>query len=229
MPRSLSLNSSTKILQLLFTVNCCVFTREGFHTAKMTKRLLCAIVTQSVRRKELRMAVDEKGSLYDEIYRIGFEYERDYRGCAQCVIAALQDGLGIRNPATDAVFKSATGLAGGVAQETDGSCGAYAGGAMMIGHHVGRVRDDFADPEEVRKRTSALVSRLHTKFIEEYGTVTCSAIHTRLMGRPFYIKDPQELQKFDAAGAHTDKCTKVVGLAARWTAEILNEAGLLED
>jgi C_GCAxxG_C_C family probable redox protein len=170
----------------------------------------------------------EKQALYDKIYKLGFDFERDYRGCAQCVIAALQDGLDIRNADTDAIFKSATGLAGGVAQETDGHCGAYSGGAMMIAYHVGRERDNFADPEKIRVKTSTLVSKLHKKFIDEYGTVTCNRIHTKIMGRPFYIKDPEEMKKFDDAGAHTEKCTSVVGMGARWAVEILDEAGLLK-
>ena len=169
----------------------------------------------------------EKEALYNKVYELGFGFERDYRGCAQCVIAALQDGLGVRNQDTDAIFKSATALAGGVAQETDGNCGAYAGGAMMISYFIGRERDNFADPEKIRAKTSALVSKLHARFIQTYGTVTCARIHTKIMGRPFYIKDPEELVKFDAAGAHTDKCTSVVGTTARMAAEILDEAGLL--
>jgi C_GCAxxG_C_C family probable redox protein len=169
------------------------------------------------------------GSRFQKIYDLGFAYERDYRGCAQSVIAALQDGLGIRNPDTDAIFKSATGLSGGVGSETDGHCGAYSGGAMIIAHLLGRERDNFADPGNIRTRTSLLVSRLHTRFIAEYGTVTCSRIHTKLMGRPFYLRDLEEREKFNAAGAHRDKCTRVVGLAAAWTAEILENEGLLND
>ncbi|MFQ3621855.1 MAG: C-GCAxxG-C-C family protein [Spirochaetales bacterium] len=165
--------------------------------------------------------------LAQKAYELGFAYEKEFRGCAQCVIAALQDTLGVRNRDTDFIFKSATGLAGGVAQETDGHCGAYSGGAMMIGYFLGRERENFADPEKIRLRTSALVSKLHKKFIETYGTVTCREIHTKIMGRPFYIKDPEELRKFDEAGAHTDKCTSVVGNAARWTVEILLEEGLI--
>ena len=172
------------------------------------------------------MAAD-KEELFERIYELGFGYEREFRGCAQCVIAALQDGLDARNRDTDAIFKSATALAGGVAQETDGHCGAYSGGAMMISYFIGRERDNFADPQRIRASTSALASKLHARFISEYGTVTCGRIHTKIMGRPFYIKDPEELKKFDEAGAHTDKCTSVVGMAARWTAEILDEAGLI--
>lgn len=159
---------------------------------------------------------------------LGYEYEGSYGGCAQCVIAALQDSLDLRNRETDAIFKAATGLAGGGAQETDGSCGAYAGGSMIIGHLLGRERDNFADPEKIRLETSKLVSRLHARFIDEFGSVVCRQIHTKIMGRPFDIKDPDELEKFNRAGAHDDKCTRVAGLAARWTAEILIDEGLID-
>ena len=98
---------------------------------------------------------------------------------------------------------------------------------MMIGYFLGRERENFADPEKIRLKTSALIAKLHQRFIDTYGTVTCRQIHTKIMGRPFYFKDPDELRKFDEAGAHTDKCTSVVGNAARWTAEILAEAGLI--
>lgn len=161
-------------------------------------------------------------------YDLGFSFEKEYRGCAQCAIAALQDALDIRNPETDAIFKAATGMAGGGARQIDGNCGAYAGGTLIIGYHVGRERDNFADLEQIRMETFRLVKKLHQRFIDEFGTVTCSEIHTRIMGRPFYIEDPDEFQKFEDAGAHTDKCTRVVALAAKWSTDILAEEGYLE-
>ena len=173
------------------------------------------------------MDTQKKESIAKKAFDLGFAYERDYRGCSQSVIAALQDALGARNRDTDMIFKSATGLAGGVGRETDGCCGAYSGASMMIGYFLGRERDRFNDTEGIRLQTAALVQQLHKKFIDEYGTITCRQIHTKIMGRPFYIKDPDEAKKFDEAGAHADKCTGVVGLAARWTAEILIEAGLV--
>jgi hypothetical protein len=47
-----------------------------------------------------------KAEMLDKAYKLGKEYEKTYRGCGQCVIAALQDALEIRN---DDIFKSATG------------------------------------------------------------------------------------------------------------------------
>ncbi len=168
-------------------------------------------------------------ALAQKAYDLGFDYEKRYGGCTQCVIAALQDTLDLRNGETDAIFKSATGLAGGVGGEGDGHCGAYSGAVLLMGYIVGRERDNFADPERIRDQTGDLAAKLHGKFIDEYGTVTCRSIHTKIFGRPFYLRDPDEKEKFMAAGAHEDKCTSIVGNAARWVVETLHEAGRLQE
>ncbi len=170
------------------------------------------------------METNEKTALAEKAYQLGFEYEREYRGCSQCVFAALQDVLDLRNEVTDGIFKSATAFAGGAALEGDGQCGAYSGALMMMGYIIGRERDTFDDPEGIRAKTNELARRLHDKFIERYGTIVCHHIHRKILGRPFYLRDQDERVKFDEAGAHTDKCTSVVGEAARWTVEILKGA-----
>jgi len=169
----------------------------------------------------------DRRELAERAYSSGFEYEKRYHGCAQCVIAALQDVLELRDEAGDAVFKAATSLEGGVGCEGDGHCGAYSGAVMIFGHVLGRERDDLADPAGTRRRTNALAQTLHGRFIERYGTVICQGIHRNLFGRPYYLRDSTELDKFREAGAHVDQCTAVVGRAARWAVEILGEAGEL--
>jgi len=166
--------------------------------------------------------------LAEKAYSSGFEYEKQYGGCAQCVIAALQDVLELRDEASDAVFKAATSLEGGVGCEGDGHCGAYSGTVMMFGYIIGRERGNLADPEGIRKQTNALAQALHKRFIERYGTVICHGIHRNIFGRPYYLRDSAEIEKFKEAGAHVDKCTAVVGQAARWAVEILFEAGRLQ-
>ena len=163
---------------------------------------------------------DNKG-IYERAYEAGHRLEGKYRGCAQCAFAALQELLDLRNEQTDAVFKSATALSGGMGNEGDGSCGAYSGSVMMLGYLIGRERDNFEDPEGIRFETIELARQLHDKFIGEYGTVLCHGIHRKIFGRPFYLHDEDEKRKFDEAGAHTEKCTDVVGKAAAWTMEIL--------
>ena len=173
------------------------------------------------------MESKQKNALADRAFKLGFDFERDYRGCAQCVFAALQDTLDLRNNATDAIFKSATALAGGSAVEGDGQCGAYSGALMMLGYIVGRERDKFDDPENIRKKTNELARLLHDEFLSSYGTVVCHQIHRKIFGRPYYLADADEGLKFDEAGAHSDKCPTVVGDAAKWTVQILQENNIL--
>jgi len=58
--------------------------------------------------------------------------------------------------------------------------------------------------------------------------VICHGIHRNIFGRPYYLRDSTEINRFKEAGAHVDKCTAVVGQAARWAVEILFEAGRLQ-
>ena len=44
---------------------------------------------------------ETKKELLEKAYQLGFEYEKTYRGCSQCAIAAIQDTLDIRD---DSVF-----------------------------------------------------------------------------------------------------------------------------
>ncbi len=154
----------------------------------------------------------------EKAYELGKHYEKTYRGCSQCVIAALQDVFDKRN---DDIFKAGTGLAGGSAMACDGSCGAYAGAIMFLGFVVGRERDNFSDPEGIRFRTHQLVGKFRQKFIDEYGSVVCRNLQTKVLGRYYYLADPQEYEKFHNAGAHDIHCPEVVGKAARWMAEII--------
>ena len=117
------------------------------------------------------------GSVMEKAYQLGKKYEQTYKGCSQCVIAALQDAFNIRN---DDVFKAATGLAAGGGLCTDGSCGAYSGAIMLPSSLLGRQRDDFADTAGVLFRNFELIQKLREKFIQEYGSAICRNIQTKL-------------------------------------------------
>jgi len=142
------------------------------------------------------------------------------------VVAALQDAFNLRN---DIIFRAATALAGGGGRAIDGSCGAYTGAILFFGSIVGRERNDFKDEAKVRLKTHDLAKKLHDKFIQEYGSVVCQNIQTKLMGRSYYFIDPEEYKKFLDAGAHDIYCADVVGKAAKWAAEILLEAKLVKE
>ncbi len=163
-------------------------------------------------------------ALAKKAYDLGFRYEKEFRGCGQCFIAAVYDALDLPY---DALFKSLSGLAGGVGMVNDGNCGAYIGGALVLSSLVGRERDDFKD--EIGKRFEAyrLARKLRDRFIEKYGTVTCGNIHQEIFGREFNLLDVEQMAAFDEMGGHADKCPEVVGQAAAWVIEIMNEEDLI--
>jgi C_GCAxxG_C_C family probable redox protein len=160
----------------------------------------------------------------EKAYDLGFEYEKVYRGCSQAALAAIQDILNMKN---DDVFKAATGFAGGGGLSGVSVCGGYAAGVLTIGQLLGRERSNFKDPEGIRHQNFDLVREFTLKFIEELGSVICRDIHIRQFGRPYYIADKDEFEKFEAAGGHRDKCTDVVGKATRLAVRYILENELI--
>ena len=159
----------------------------------------------------------EKEMLDERAYKLGFEYEKTYRGCGQSLVAAVQDVLDLRN---DDIFKALSGYAGGGGIVGDAGCGAYVGGILILSLLLGRERDNFADPEGIRFKSYELARNLHASFMKEYGSVICRDIQTKLMGRPYYLADQDDMEKFDRAGGHTTVCPDVVGKAAKWVVEL---------
>ena len=166
-----------------------------------------------------------KQELLDKAYELGFEYEKVYRGCSQCVIAAIQDTLDIRD---DSVFKAGTGLAGGGGLTGIGVCGGYVGAVMVISQLLGRERSNFEDPEGIRYKTFELTRKFLQQYTRELGSIICRDIQLIKFGRPYYIADADDYEKFEAAGAHVDKCPDVVGRAAQLAVGLILDDGLIE-
>jgi len=160
--------------------------------------------------------------MIEKAYKQGFEGEQNYRGCAQCAIAAIQDALGIKN---DFVYKAGSGLAGGAGECTDGLCGGYSGGIMMMSTFFGRTRDEEATKKGRRDKyvSFGMAAELHDMFMKKYGTVICKEVHKKIFGRSFNLRDDEEKQLFRESGAHEDddKCCAVVGDGAKWATELI--------
>ncbi len=165
--------------------------------------------------KNLKQDVDRE-KLLEEIYRRGLELEQRYYGCAQCVVAAVQDFF----PLNNALFKAATSFSGGFASTIEGPCGALTGGIMVLSYFFGRSRDDFADIGMLR-RPGPLVRSYWDLFKETYGGDTCREIQTHFFGKAYHFLDGDEYREYEEAGGHGDKCPVVVGRAGVWLAEIL--------
>lgn len=165
----------------------------------------------------------EKEDLIKKAYELGFEYERAYRGCAQCAIAGIYDALGIKN---DAVYKAGSGLAGGGGECTTGNCGGYTGASMVLASFFGRTKaEEATEKGRADKYVSFRMTKaVHDKYVEKYNGVICTQVQKKLYGgKSFDLRIEEEKQAFRDAGAHhdDDKCCMAVGDGAKWGMEIL--------
>lgn len=169
----------------------------------------------------------EKICLLRRAYESGFHNELTIRGCAQCTIKTLGEVTG---NIQSLLFKAASGYSGGIAITGDGSCGGYTGGVLYMGSYVGRRLEELEkDGDKVCQYQSfEMAQRLHDKFIETYGNVTCARIHEQIFDKAYCLRTKAVRNEFEEAGAHRDKCTSVIAMASLWTTEILLAYRLIE-
>ena len=132
-------------------------------------------------------------------YELGFRYEKEFRGCARCTVAALQDALPFV-ARSEELFRGATCLDGGATPTNLANCGAFTGSGMVIAHVCGSTRDKTGFIGD-NKLAHELIHKVHAHFEKEYGSVICA-----------------EVRK-----ASDKNCPEVVGKAAECTARVLIE------
>jgi hypothetical protein len=170
--------------------------------------------------------------LINEAYELGANFEKYSGSCSQSTVAAIHELLEI----DDVLVKAATSLCGGSAEQFLGTCGTLSGGIMVLDYFFGRpveklsYRDENEADEEALYAAFEPARRLADRFWHEYGTIHCAGIQRHLFGRFYCLTDPDEMEKFTAAGSHSDpsKTTRVVGNAAKWVMEILLGEGVVE-
>jgi len=138
--------------------------------------------------------------LIQSAYDLGRQYEEQYRGCAQCTVAALQDAIDLV-PVNNDVFLAASCLDGGATPTARANCGAFTGSGIVIGHLCGRSRDRFDGDTGLSHR---LIRQVHDGLVEAFGSVLCG----------------------DIRAATNRDCGEAVGTGARLAAKaILTEFG----
>ena len=163
--------------------------------------------------------------LFKHAWESGFYFEKNYKGCAQCLLLGCKSALGVFN---NKVFESATSFSGGMGLCIDGSCGAYTGGQMTIGLLTSRNEEDLKTKNKVGQyKAYELAQLLHDRFCECYGSITCKDIHNRIFGRPFLIRENKIKEDFEEAGAHLDKCTTVIGMGMYLLTDLLIKKALI--
>jgi len=171
--------------------------------------------------------------LLDKAYELGFNFEKNSYSCSQSTVAAIHELLDI----DDMVVKVATSLSGGTAEQFSGTCGALSGGLIALGYFFGRPVEKLSYQERIQDNVDALFATFPApqlfadKFWQQYGTIICPHIQRQLFGRTWWLLDPDDLDKFEKAGGHSDpkkSCCHVVGTATRWAMEILLDKGAVE-
>lgn len=169
----------------------------------------------------------EKVALIKKAYGLGFKSEKVYKGCAQCAILALFELMGEQN---DMLFQCASSFSGGMAISGDGACGGYAGGLMYMGSIIGRKIDEMKlnGDKDAQYTSYIMAQELRDKFIKTYGSVVCCDIHKQIFSKDYCLRTKAVRNEFEEAGAHTNKCTNVVGMSCAWITEILYNHGYLK-
>lgn len=126
--------------------------------------------------------------------------------CAESVLIVMAEYYGWDDPAIPRV---ATAFGGGIAG-MQYACGAYTGGAMVIGMLIGR-----DEPGGDREPAVAACKALHAFISERCGAVDC---HTILDGTGF--ADAEQRIAFRAEGGkHQTVCEPLVAEVCRYLAE----------
>ena len=103
----------------------------------------------------------KKEILLEKVYQLAFEYEQEHHYCSQCTVAALQKVFQIKSKE---LFSSSFALGGGLANTSEGTCGALAGGAMIMSYFYGRRRVEFFK-DIPNKKANYLTKELYDRFI----------------------------------------------------------------
>ena len=193
-----------------------------------TIKTVCGLGEDPMEKKlaeDIKAAYEQAGKEIDwrkkakAAYDLGFEYESVYHGCGQCSYAAVAELLGCFEPE---VFKSATGLCGGIGLKNNNTCSAFTGAVLAIGNLYNRRREHFDGDKEAKYTNFDLVQQLYEKFTNEFGGFTCAHIHTVKYGRPYDLSSKEERDAFEAAGGHgPNGCTDTVGKASQFAIEVL--------
>jgi C_GCAxxG_C_C family probable redox protein len=160
------------------------------------------------------MPPDATQSLAQTAYDKALKYELDYGCCPQCVLAAVQETVGVIE---DSVIKASHGLSGGGGLSGVGACGALTGGLIALSAKRGRDRDKLDKGRYINnfKKGQELVDR----FKAEFGGVTCQELQHQFTGKTYDMWKPEEYKAFDTARGQ--QCARATATVTKWVVEMM--------
>jgi len=135
------------------------------------------------------------------------ELFKEGKNCAQAVLAAYKDWLGLDE---EMALKVATGFGGGMGR-TRGVCGAFSGMVMLAACLAG----PDGEKEENRAQAYAKVQAMKAAFEQANGSIICADI----LKRPRQAEDPQPEDRTEAYYRQRP-CARVIAHACRILEEL---------
>jgi C_GCAxxG_C_C family probable redox protein len=167
------------------------------------------ILPKQFSREEI---LGDKINILDRVQTKAEEYCYLTRSCAKGSALALLEEFGLGNLAIVKAMAPFPGLA-----MTGGICGPVAGGLAAIGLFFSD--QDLSNYENPRHYLAA--REFMKRFQNTMGSLLCSDIQNRLLGKSFDpFSSAEEREAFNATGAR-EKCPAAPGLGARIAAEII--------
>jgi len=160
-------------------------------------------------------------SMLDKAYQLGFDFEKKYHGCAQCVIAAVYQLF--PQMRSEDIFRAANAQGGGFGLTSHGQCGASVVAGSLLSKLYGRQLGDIADPQGNRFQVYQLAAEYLKRFVAALGSPICGEIQKSKMGRSFNLLDPKDWDQFEGVGGHETHCPDVVGTATRIVVQMILE------
>jgi C_GCAxxG_C_C family probable redox protein len=160
------------------------------------------------------MDMESKSALGEQAYAKALQYELDYGCCPQCVLATVQETIGIID---DQTVKASHGLSGGGGLLGEGVCGALQGGLLALSAKYGRDRDKLDSGRFINNFKKA--KELTERFRKEFGGVTCQQLQKQFTGKTYDMWNAEEYKAFDTARGQ--KCAHATGTVTKWVVEML--------
>ena len=160
------------------------------------------------------MSPEEKTQAAELAYEKALRYELDYGCCPQCVLASVQETVGVVD---DATIKASHGLSGGGGLSGQGACGALTGGLMALSAKRGRDRDKLDKGRFIGnfQKGKDLVER----FKAEFGGVTCEELQKNFTGRTYDMWKAEEYKAFGEARGQ--QCALATAKVTKWVVEMM--------
>ncbi|MFQ5761663.1 MAG: C-GCAxxG-C-C family protein [Candidatus Bathyarchaeia archaeon] len=155
----------------------------------------------------------DKQELLEEVSKLAYGYEKEFGGCSQAVLKAVQEVCEFQD---NLLFKSAYGFAGGIGL-AGSVCGALAGGVMVLGLKHGRSLSNHERWNvDTRLKQYEIFRDFYKWFRDEYGSVYCRD----LIG--YDLTQRQKRDEFHDSPVF-EQCLKRVASVARKAADMIIE------